>query len=73
MAKAKRRKVPRCIITDEQVNRLQIILEQIEGCAQLIISHDENIAHDNPMFTAVNVIIEKAKAADEIVRAGYGK
>ena len=60
-----------CFLTDEQVNAIQIVLEQIEGCADLLDSHVDGLASNNGAKTAVNVIKEKARAADALITAGY--
>lgn len=62
---------PGAILTEDQVNRLEIILDQIWGCADLLISHLD-LANDSGAMTCVNVIKEKSKTATTIVRAGFG-
>lgn len=61
-----------CTLTEEQVNRLLIVLEQIDGCAELLFEHC-SIENDNPAMTIYNVIKEKSQEADAIVKAGYSK
>ena len=55
-------------LSEERANQLQILLEQIEGAADLLLSHLD-IAADKGAMTAVSVIKEKARAADALVRA----
>ena len=61
-----------CTLTEDQVNRLLVVLEQIDGCAELLYEHCLSEG-DNPAVTIYNVIKEKAKEADAIVMTAYSK
>jgi len=58
-----------CELTDEEVFQLEIMLEQIEGCADLLWSYLE-LDNDVPAMTAVNVTREKARAATQMLSTG---
>ena len=65
-----------CIILEEQVNRLGILFDQIEGCAQLLearLLEVYDYHSDSGSMTAINVLKERAKECDAIIGGSYGK
>ena len=62
-----------CILDEATLNRLLLLLEQIEGMADVIYERLQNeFTKDNAAMTAYNVIRERAKEADEIATDGFG-
>jgi hypothetical protein len=66
MAAAKRNTEQGYILTEEQVNRLSIVLEQIGDMAELLLPYLGD-AKDDPSLTAYNVIREKAREASALI------
>ena len=70
-----KRKPDTGLIPEEKYNELEIIFEQITGCADLMMSHLPRFLGgrpiDNETMTALNVIKEKAASADSITRGWY--
>lgn len=77
MAKANRNKDASAqergaILLEAQVNRLNILLEQIGGVAELVDAYAE-LGTDAPFVTAINVIKEKAHEAESIINQNFGR
>jgi hypothetical protein len=66
MAGNKRNTEQGYILTEEQVNRLSIVLEQIGDMAELLLPYLGD-AKGDPSLTAYNVIREKAREASAII------
>jgi hypothetical protein len=61
------------ILDEATFNRLSIVLQQIDGMAELIFERLQNeIEKDNAAITAYDVIREKAKEAYEISESNFG-
>lgn len=81
MAKANRSKTAKAgntpkavngsILLSAQVNRLAIVLEQIEGLAEVLRERCDE--RDAATQSVLNVIAEKASEADSIISSGYGR
>jgi hypothetical protein len=66
MAGNKRNTEQGYILTEEQVNRLSIVLEQIGDMAELLLPYLGD-AKGDPSLTAYNVIREKAREASALI------
>lgn len=64
------------ILLDEQVNRVQAILDHIEGCVRVLEPHlRERYDYDADSGTqaVLELIKERAEAASQIVGSSYGR
>ena len=67
-------KLPRqgCFLTEEHFNRLDLVLEQIDGLVELLFERlQSEIEQDGPAMTAYNVIKEKVEQAARIADDGF--
>ena len=63
------------ILLDEEVSRVQIMLDQISGCAEAMTSHLReryDVDADSGTHALVAIIRERAEAASAMVGRSYG-
>lgn len=71
MATVNRTKEKTYILAESQLNALELLFEQIEGLAELIHSHYDDVARDVGTITALDIIKEKSRRCAVVLRAGY--
>lgn len=60
-------------LAESQLCAIELSLEQIEGLAELIHSHYEDVASDVGTITALKIIKEKSRLCAVVLRAGYAE